>query len=87
MPDLAAYGLEDTFKKYKNKVYGLALSITHNEKDAEDILQNTFFKIIKNIKGFRGESSLSTWIYKIAYNETLMYLRKKKNTHCSSQFC
>ena len=78
MPDLVAYELEDIFKKYKNKIYGLALSITHNENDAEDILQNTFFKIIKNIKGFRGESSLSTWIYKIAYNETLMYLRKKR---------
>jgi RNA polymerase sigma-70 factor (ECF subfamily) len=71
--------IEAIFKKYKDKVYRLALSIARNEKDAQDITQNTFLKIIKNLKYFRKESLISTWIYKIAYNEALMYLRKKKS--------
>lgn len=69
--------IEDIFNRYKNRVYRLALSISKNEKDAEDILQNTFLKIAQNIKRFKFRSRLSTWIYKIAYNEALMTLRKK----------
>ncbi|MDD5730317.1 MAG: sigma-70 family RNA polymerase sigma factor [Candidatus Omnitrophica bacterium] len=72
-------GIEEIFKQYKSKVYRLALSITRNEKDAEDIVQNTFLKIAKNLSGFRNESSISTWIYKIAYNEALMSLRKRSS--------
>lgn len=80
MPEYLANSLtiEEIFTKYKDKVYRLALSITRNEKDAEDIMQNTFLKITKNLIYFRNKSLLSTWIYKIAYNEALMYLRKKK---------
>lgn len=70
-------GIEDILNSYKNKIYRLALSISKNEKDAEDIVQNTFLKIFNNIKKFRFRSRLSTWIYKIAYNEALMTLRKK----------
>lgn len=69
--------IEKIFKEYKGRIFGLALSITGNEKDAEDVLQNTIVKIIDNLRGFRNESSLSTWIYKIAYREALMNLRKK----------
>lgn len=71
--------IDSIFKKYKDKVYRLALSIARNEKDAEDIMQNTFLKIIKNLMYFRNKSKLSTWIYKIAYNEALMHLRKRKS--------
>lgn len=71
--------VEEIFKKYKDKVYRLAISIVRNEKDAEDIMQNTFIKIIDNLKSFRNESLISTWIYKIAYNEALMYLRKRRS--------
>lgn len=74
-----AYDTDSIFKKYKDKVYRLALSISRNEKDAEDITQNTFLKIIKNLMYFRNKSQLSTWIYKIAYNEALMHLRKRKS--------
>jgi len=59
-------------------MYRLALSVARNEKDAEDIVQNAVLKIIKNIKGFRRQSRLSTWIYRITYNEALMHLRKKR---------
>ena len=74
--------LSDTasiFRQHRDKVYRLALTITRNEKDAEDVLQNSFIKIIKNLQYFRNQSKLSTWIYRIAYNEALMYLRKKRN--------
>lgn len=70
--------IEDTFRQYKHKIYGLALSITKDTKEAEDIIQDVFLKIIKNIDTFKGKSSLSTWIYRIAYNEALMHLRRKK---------
>lgn len=73
------FNIGEIFSEYKNKVYRLALSITRNEKDAEDVMQNAFFKILKNLKYFRNKSRLSTWIYKITYNEALMYLRKRKS--------
>jgi len=69
--------LESLYKEYRNKIYRLAISIVHNDKDAEEVIQNTFIKIMEKMKGFRHESNISTWIYKIAYNEALMYLRKK----------
>ncbi|MDO8489319.1 MAG: sigma-70 family RNA polymerase sigma factor [Candidatus Omnitrophota bacterium] len=73
------FNIVEVFNEYKNKVYRLALSITRNQSDAEDVMQNTFFKISKNLKYFKNRSSISTWIYKIAYNEALMNLRKRKS--------
>lgn len=73
------FNISEVFSEYKNRVYRLALSITRNDKDAEDTMQNTFFKVLKNLKYFRNKSRLSTWIYKIAYNEALMNLRKRKS--------
>lgn len=73
------FNIGEIFNAYNNKVYRLALSITRNEKDAEDVTQNTFFKVLKNLDSFRRGSQLSTWIYKIAYNEALMNLRRRKS--------
>lgn len=69
--------VELLFAKYKDKVYHLAISMVHNDKDAEDIAQNTFMKVLKNLRYFRHQSNISTWIYRITYNESLMYLRRK----------
>ena len=71
------YNLESIFKKYKDKVYRLGLSITRNERDAEDVLQNTFLKAIGNLRYFRRKSSISTWIYRIAVNTALNKGRQK----------
>jgi RNA polymerase sigma-70 factor (ECF subfamily) len=49
-----------------------------NPQDAEDILQETFIKAFRHLKGFDGRSSLSTWLYRIASNEALMFLRKNR---------
>ncbi|MBN1536692.1 MAG: sigma-70 family RNA polymerase sigma factor [Anaerolineales bacterium] len=62
---------------YYQLVYRLALKMLGNPQDAEDILQETFIKVFRNIDKFDGRSSLSTWIYRIATNEALMFLRKK----------
>ena len=79
MPE--AKKIETIFKEYKNRIYRLGLSITRNEKDAEDVLQNTFLKIIKNLANFKNKSQLSTWIYRITYNEALMQLRKRRSQY------
>ncbi|MBI9046340.1 MAG: sigma-70 family RNA polymerase sigma factor [Anaerolineaceae bacterium] len=63
---------------YSGIIYGLILKIVKDATEAEDILQETFIKVLKNLKGFEGRSSLSTWLYRIATNEALMYLRKQK---------
>ena len=68
---------ETLFRQHKDKIYRLALHITHSDADALDVLQNSFVKIMGNIGSFRKRSKLSTWIYRIAYNEALMVLRKK----------
>lgn len=82
----AGVEIEKIFKEYKDKVYRLAISIVRNEKDAEDIMQNTFIKVMDNLKSFRNESHISTWIYKITYNEALMYLRKRRSQYNLSNY-
>jgi RNA polymerase sigma-70 factor (ECF subfamily) len=67
------------FKDHQVKIYNLALRMSRNRQDAEDILQNTFLKVLKNIKKFRSESAISTWIYRIAINEANMKWRKQKS--------
>lgn len=73
-----AYTMDGLFSTYKHKIYRLALSISRNEKDAEDIVQDTFLRVSKSLKKFKGRSRVSTWIYRIAYNSALMHLRKKR---------
>ena len=63
-------------EEYSSPVYRLGLRMLGREQDAEDVLQNTFIKVMQNITGFEERSSLSTWIYRIAANEALMMLRK-----------
>jgi RNA polymerase sigma-70 factor (ECF subfamily) len=63
---------------YSGQIYRLALKMLNNPQDAEDILQETFIKAFRGLKGFDGRSSLSTWLYRIATNEALMHLRKKR---------
>jgi RNA polymerase sigma-70 factor (ECF subfamily) len=59
-------------------IYRLAIRMVNDPQDAEDILQETFLKAYRHLKGFDGRSSLSTWLYRIATNEALMFLRRKK---------
>jgi RNA polymerase sigma-70 factor, ECF subfamily len=63
---------------YSAPIYRLALKMTGIPTDAEDVLQNTFLKVFQHLKDFEGRSSLSTWLYRIASNEALMMLRKRR---------
>jgi RNA polymerase sigma-70 factor, ECF subfamily len=60
---------EDLVNKYHGSIYNLALRLTDDKEDARDITQETFLKVYKNIKKFRGESELRTWIYRITVNQ------------------
>lgn len=84
MPLRTKMNVEEIFKTYKDKIYRLAISIVRNDADAKDVMQNTFIKIIDNLKDFRNDSLISTWIYKIAYNEALMHLRRKRSQNTLS---
>lgn len=64
---------------YERKVYRLAKHITQNEEDAEDVLQEAFLKAYEHLDGFKGDSKFYTWIVRIAVNESLMKLRKRKS--------
>jgi RNA polymerase sigma-70 factor, ECF subfamily len=63
---------------FSGPIYRLALKMTGVPDDAEDVLQITFLKVFQHIKDFEGRSSLSTWMYRIAANEALMFLRKRR---------
>lgn len=80
--DALRSGDRDEFAKlvdaYSGPIYRLGLRMLGREQDAEDVLQNTFVKVLQHIRGFEERSSLSTWIYRIAANEALMMLRKMR---------
>jgi RNA polymerase sigma-70 factor (ECF subfamily) len=65
-------------EEYSPMIYRLGLKMLNNPQDAEDILQETFIKAYRHIGNFDGRSSISTWLYRIATNEALMLLRRKR---------
>jgi RNA polymerase sigma-70 factor (ECF subfamily) len=65
--------------KYQDRIYTLVLRSIKNREDAKDITQNVFLKAFSNLKNFRKESSLLTWLYTIAVNQVKNYWRDKKN--------
>jgi RNA polymerase sigma-70 factor (ECF subfamily) len=71
-------------QKYQKKLYWHIRKIVINHDDTNDILQNTFIKVWKNLAGFREESELYTWLYKIATNESLSFLKQKKRANIFS---
>ncbi len=64
--------------EYSSPIYRLGLRMLGNPQDAEDVLQNTFINALTHIQNFEGRSSLATWLYRIASNEALMLIRKKR---------
>jgi len=71
---------------YKNLVFTVALRMLKNTEEAEEIAQDTFIKVFKSIKSFKGDSKFSTWIYRIAYNNCLDRLKKIRKTQAISSF-
>lgn len=69
---------EEIYNEYFDRVYYKILSTVKNSEDAEDIAQEVFISVYKNLKKFRSESNIYTWIYRIAINKTYDFFRKKK---------
>lgn len=77
-PDTQSYGFNLLVREYQKRVYGIVRKMVIDHDDANDITQEVFIKIHKSIASFREDSQLFTWIYRIATNECLTFLNKKK---------
>lgn len=77
-PKTQRAGFAVLVSQYSETLYWKIRNIVLNHDDADDILQNVFIKAWTNLATFQGKSSLSTWLYRIAINESLDFLRKKK---------
>jgi RNA polymerase sigma-70 factor (ECF subfamily) len=75
--DSAAFSV--LISRYEGKIFRLAMNITQNREDAEDVLQEAFFKAFEHLDQFQGNSKFYTWIVRIAVNQALMKLRKRKS--------
>ena len=80
--DLGAY--DQLVRRYQARIYGLVYNMTSSKEDAEDLVQDVFVKAFSSLKGFRGTSSFYTWIYRIAINRTINFLKKRKKRQALS---
>jgi len=64
---------------YQEKLYWHIRRLTHVHEDADDVLQNTLIKVIRSIDRFEGKAKLYTWLYRIATNESLTFLKRRKS--------
>ena len=67
----------DLFNAHKAKVYSICLRMTGNTAEAEDLTQDAFLQVFRKLASFRGDSALSTWLYRVTVNTVLMHFRKK----------
>ena len=74
--DTTAFG--ELVRRYEGKIFRLAQHVTQNREDAEDVLQETFMKAYEHLEQFKGDSKFYTWIVRIAVNQALMKLRRRK---------
>jgi RNA polymerase sigma-70 factor, ECF subfamily len=65
------------FHAHKARIYSVCLRMTNNTAEAEDLTQDAFLQVFRKLQTFRGDSALSTWLYRIAVNTVLMHFRKK----------
>ena len=75
--DLEAFS--QLVKRYDRNIFRIAQHITHNEEDAQDVVQDAFLKAYQNLEQFQGNSKFSTWLVRIAVNEALMKLRRRRS--------
>jgi RNA polymerase sigma-70 factor, ECF subfamily len=68
-------------ERHERKIFSMAQRITRNREDAEDVVQQSFQKAFIHLKQFEGKSLFSTWLTRIAINEALMLLRRKRGSH------
>lgn len=68
-------------ERYQGKIYAIAYNMTGNNEDAKDLVQDVFVKAFRNLPRFKGDSSFYTWIYRIAVNYTINFLKKRRRYH------
>jgi RNA polymerase sigma-70 factor (ECF subfamily) len=69
---------EDLVRKHQQRIYATLYHMTANHEDATDLTQETFIKAYQALASFKGDSSFYTWVYRIAVNKTLNYLKQRK---------
>lgn len=80
--DLRAY--DELIQRYQQRIYATIYHMTSNHEDANDLAQEAFIKAYQALKSFKGGSSFYTWVYRIAVNKTINFLKQRKNrTHLS----
>jgi RNA polymerase sigma factor (sigma-70 family) len=75
--DLAAY--DELIQRYQQRIYATVYHMTSNHEDANDLAQDSFIKAFQALKSFKGGSSFYTWLYRIAVNKTINFLKQRKN--------
>jgi RNA polymerase sigma factor (sigma-70 family) len=75
--DMSAY--DDLVRRYQERIYATIYHMTSNHEDANDLAQEAFIKAFQALKSFKGGSSFYTWIYRIAVNKTINFLKQRKN--------
>jgi RNA polymerase sigma-70 factor (ECF subfamily) len=80
--DLSAY--DELVQRYQERIYGAIYHMTANHDDANDLAQETFIKAHRALKSFKGDASFYTWLYRIAINKTINFLKQRRSrTHMS----
>src|SRR3954469_10764465 len=72
------YAFNLLVRQYQKRLYWHIRKILLNHDDTDDVLQNVFIRVWRNLNGFKGESQLYTWLYRIATNESITFLNQKK---------
>jgi RNA polymerase sigma-70 factor (ECF subfamily) len=80
--DMAAY--DELVRRYQGRIYSLVYNMTSNKEDAEDMVQDVFVKAYSSLKNFRKTASFYTWIYRIAINRTINFLKKRNKRQALS---
>lgn len=75
------HAFRELMSEYKERLYWHIRRMVINHDDADDVLQNTFVKVFRSINNFKAESSLYTWLYRIATNESITFLNSKANKY------
>ena len=77
--DFSAY--DELVKRYQQRIYATVYHMTSNHEDANDLAQDSFIKAFSALKSFKGGSTFYTWLYRIAVNKTINFLKQRKNKH------
>ena len=77
--DLQAY--DELVRRYQERIYATIYHMTGNHEDANDLAQESFIKAYSALKSFKGGSSFYTWLYRIAVNKTINFLKQRRNKH------